>query len=342
MEGELSVGIAGLGKMGIAHLAILNALEGARVVAMAETRGIVRRGVGTVIPSVACYERFEEMLDREDLDAVFVASPTSMHVGMAEACLRRGLHLFVEKPLGVTGSEAEHLIPLVSDSGTVSMVGYCKHFIETFAKAREVLSSGLLGEPIYFNSHMYVSQLFRSGTGWRYKKESSGGGVLNILATHLVDILLWFFGDVDSVTSRMKSYYSGEVEDFAHAFLSFRGGVEGSLDASWSVRDYRLPEIEVEVQCAGGSLVVTDDFLKYRTDADGGFHQFYMQDLYRGVEVHVGGPEYAREDRHFLDCARSGSPTGIDLVYGYAVQRVTDAMYRSAREGRTVAPGVPG
>ena len=334
----LAVGIAGLGKMGIAHAAILNALDGVAVRAAVEKQRLVRKGIKTVMPSVSLYSDCVEMLERERLDAVFITSPTASHVPIALECARRGVAFFVEKPLGLTGTECEPLVRLVREMGMVSMVGYCKHFLETFAKAKEMLDSGTLGKPVYVTSHMYVSQLFATGSGWRYKKESSGGGVLNILATHLVDLLVWFFGDVATVSCAMKSHYSKEVEDFVHAYLEFSSGPAGALDASWSVRGYRLPEIEITVQCEDGMLTVNEDFVKSFDDAEERYRVLYKQDLFEGVPVYVGGAEYTREDALFVECVRSGEPPQLDVAYGRRVQAVTDAMYESALSGRTVTP----
>jgi len=336
MKTEKAVGIVGLGKMGIAHLAILNALDGVAVRAVAEKQALMRKGLATALGSVPVYSDYRKMLERESLDAVYITSPTAFHVSTARDCAERGLGFFVEKPLGLTAAECEPLVKRVAELGTVSMVGYCKHFLETFRKARELLAGGALGEPVYVTSHMYVSQLFARGSGWRYKKKSSGGGVLNILATHLVDVLIWFFGDVDTVSCSLKSHYSDEVEDFVHAYLTFANGLAGPLDASWSMRGYRLPEIEVTVQCERGMLTVTEDYVKYFSDSDERHSVLYKQDLFEGVPICVGGPEYTREDALFVECLTAGRAPELDVGYGYGVQLVTDAMYESARTGRVV------
>lgn len=336
IDEKIAVGVVGLGKMGIAHMAILNAIDGTSIRAVAEQKYIIKRSVRTVMPSVHVYDDHEKMLSSEKLDAVYITAPTAAHVRIAEACLARGIDFFVEKPLGLRAADCVDLVAGASRPNVITMVGYCKHFVDTFAKAKELLSSGILGEPIYFTSSMYVSQLFSTGTGWRYKKESSGGGALNILGTHLVDLLLWFFGDVARVTGAVKSHYSSEVEDFAHAYLWFKRGLEGSLDVSWSVRNYRLPEIKIEVQCDGGVMSVSEDYLRYSLDSGGESIVLYKQDLFRGVPVYVGGAEYTLEDQHFIECVRSRRKSDLDVGYGHAVQLVTDAIYLSANKRRAV------
>jgi hypothetical protein len=75
---------------------------------------------------------------------------------------------------------------------------------------------------------------------------------------------------------------------------------------------------------------VTEECLKYSIDSEDRVTTLYRQDLYRGVEIHLGSPEYSREDAHFLDCVRSRRASGLDAGYGYAVQRVNDCIYDSA------------
>lgn len=341
MEDKINAGLIGLGKMGMLHLGILNASNGVKVKAIAESQGFIKRVIKNILPASNIYDNYEDMLDKEDLDFVYITTPTSLHVTMAKSCMEREINFFVEKPLGVSGKECESLITITGNMANqkqaINMVGYCKHFIDTFIKAKEILDSGVLGDLTYLTSHMYVSQLFSKGSGWRYKKEASGGGVLNILATHLIDALLWLFGDVNSVNSNIKSYYSEEVEDFVHSYLIFKSGLEGYLDASWSIRNYRLPEIKIEVQSAKGMLVVTEDYVKYFLDAKDKFYVFYKQDLYNGVEIDVGGPEYTREDKYFIECVKTHTHTELDILHGYKVQCVTDAIYKSANKKDAVS-----
>lgn len=333
---EIGVGIVGLGKMGIFHLSILNTLTGIEIKAVAENQKLIRSIVKEILPKIKVYDNYEEMFETENLDLVYITTPTSLHVKIAKKCIEYGINFFVEKPLGTSGKECKSLITNTKWKQVINMVGYCKHFVDTFIKAKEVLDSEVLGKPIYLNSHMYVSQLFSKGRGWRYKKETSGGGILNILATHLIDVLLWFFGEIKLVNGSIKSYYSDEVEDFVHSYLVFKNGLEGYLDASWSVRNYRLPEVKIEVQCENGMLSVTEDYVKYFIDSEGRFYTLYKQDLYKGVEIDVGGPEYTREDKYFIDCVRKGKRTEIEILHGYKIQQITDAIYESALKREVV------
>jgi predicted dehydrogenase len=336
---EINIGVIGMGKMGIMHTGILSSLDGTAVKAVADKQDLILNFIRSTLPSVKTYKDYNEMIKKENLDLIYIATSTSLHIKMAKDCVDHGMPFFVEKPLGISVDDCMPLLDAVTQQPVINMVGYCKHFVDTFRKAKEIIDSDTLGDLIYFNSSMYVSQLFSKGKGWRYKKESSGGGVLNTLGAHLIDLLLWFFGDVSLVGGNIKSYYSRDVEDFVHSYLLFKSGLEGYLDTSWSMRNYRLPEIKIEVQGENGMLVATDDYVKIYLDGESCWTTHYKQDLYRGVDFDLGGPEYTLEDKHLIESIRNKRKTGIDIFDGFKVQKVIEAIYKSASDKRAVEGG---
>lgn len=330
MNEEISVGIVGMGKMGIMHAGILNNLNGVSVKAVADTQKLITHFIENQLTGINAYDNYEEMLSKEDLDVVYITTPTSLHPRVAVDCVNNGIPFFVEKPLGINTESCAPLLKLLQKTYVTNMIGYSKRFVSTFKMAKQIIDNKELGEMIYFNSTMYVSQLFSRGRGWRYDKEISGGGVLNTLGTHLIDLLLWFFGDYSYVQGGTKRYYSSDVEDFAHAYIAFNSGIEGTIDTSWSVRNYRLPEIKIEVHCSRGMFVVTDDYIKIFTDADNAWKEYYKQDFVSGVDFDLGGPEYTMEDKHMVECVKKNVKTDLDVFEGFAVQKVIEEIYKTA------------
>ncbi|MEN6553751.1 MAG: Gfo/Idh/MocA family oxidoreductase [Methanobacterium sp.] len=330
MDKNINVGIIGMGKMGILHTGILNSLDGANVKGVTEKQDLVLKPIRQLLPLIGTYNNYLDMIKNEDLDLIYITTPTSFHTNIALDCVDEGIPFFVEKPLGVSVDDCKPLIEAIQKKPVISMIGYSKRFTDTFLKAKGVIDSGVLGELIYFSSSMYISQLFSKGKGWRYKKEASGGGVLSTLAAHLIDLLIWFFGDVSFIEGNTKSYYSKDVEDFVHAYLLFKGGLEGYIDTSWSVRNYRLPEIKIEVHGEKGMLVVTDDYVKIYSDQDSRWETYYKQDLYEGVGFDLGGPEYTREDIHMIESVKQERASGLDIFDGFKAQKVVEGIYKSA------------
>jgi predicted dehydrogenase len=333
----MRIGIIGFGKMGLLHAGIVNSFQDVELSAVADNKGIVLKALEINKLPVTIYEDYRRMLDQERLEAVFITTPTFLHITMGIECVQRGIHFFTEKPLSISCQHALPLLEVLRNNEITNMVGYMGRFVDTFRKAHELVRSRVLGEIVDFRATMYVSQLFKKGKGWRYDKELSGGGVLITQNSHLIDLLLWYFGNVRAVNGRIKSWYSNEIEDFAHVFLEFESGLTGWLDASWSARHHRMIEITINVEAQYGTLTVSDNFVKLYLDKSRdpfpkGWTIFKKPDLFSGVEIDIGGPQYTRQDRHFIDAILKGGSVDIDVQNAYRVQMVTDAIYASAGE----------
>ncbi len=338
----LSIGVIGFGKMGMLHAGVVSGLRSAELAAVADTSGPLLAAFRESRPGVPTYEDYEAMLARERLDAVVITSPTYLHVPMALRCVERGLAFLVEKPLSTTAAEARPLLDALARRPVVHAVGYMGRHADTFAKAKEVLASRPIGRPIHVRATMYVSQLFRKGRGWRYDAGQSGGGVLVTQNSHLLDLLAWYFGPVRRVSGQTKSFYSRRVEDFAHAWLGFDGGLTGFIDTSWSVRHHRTVDVAIDVEGENGTLAVTDDDVRVYLDAPrgglpAGWTAWRKPDLYRPVEVDIAGPEYTRQDAEFLEAVAAGRQLECDARSAFRVQQAIDAIYASAaRAGEPV------
>jgi len=330
MNEQISVGVIGMGKMGILHSGILNSMENVQLVAVADNQTFITKAITTLVPSVAAYADYHEMIANENLDVIYIATPTGLHTKIASECIINDIPFFVEKPLGTSVKECKLLVEELKSRPVINMVGYCKRFSSTFKKAKEVIDSRRLGNLIYFNSSAYVSQLFSRGSGWRSNKKESGGGVLNTVSVHAIDLLLWYFQEVEFIQGNIKQHYSESVDDFAHSYIKFKGGLEGYFDTSWSIRNYRLPEIKIELHCENGMLVVTDDYLKIFSDENEKWTTFYKQDLDMGVFFDLGGPEYSFEDEHMIASVRCNKKTEIDVFEGVRVQQFVEGLYLSA------------
>ena len=334
----LNVGVIGFGKMGLLHAGILSGMAGARLVAIADPSSVLLGAVEQQNPNVHIHEQYERMLDAEQLDAVFITAPSFLHVPICTACIERGLPFFVEKPLATTAAEAGPMMDAYRRKPVATAVGYMSRYLDSFAKAKQLLDTGALGRPIHVAATMYCTQLFAKGKGWRYDKKLSGGGVLITQNSHLVDLLLWYFGPAVRVSGRTKSFYSKTIDEFAHAQFEFESGLSGYFDASWSVRHHRMVDIWIELHAENGTLTVTDDTVKLFLDRGtgklpAGWSQWRGPDLFTGVEVDVGGPQYTRQDAAFLNAVRTGDGGGCDIEDAFSVQRFIDAVYASSETG---------
>ena len=339
----MRVAVIGMGKMGLLHAGILNALEGVELCGMSDTSKYLL-GMIKNLKAVPVYDDYTKLLDHEKPDAAVIATPVKLHVPMMRECAKRGIHFLVEKPLSLDAREAEKVLREVEEKKLVTMVGYMLRYTETFQKAKEVLASGALGRVQGFEGTSYVGQLFQSGKGWRYSRKDSGGGVVIGQATHLLDLLHWYFGDPTRIAATCQHLYSQEVEDAAHAQLEFGNGVHGWIDCSWSRRHHRLLEIGIEVQAENGTLSVNDDSVRLFLDSgafgySSGWTHWKKPDLFQGVTIDIGGPQYTRQDEAFARAVMQGGTLDTDVASAWRVQKTVDAIYESAdRRGEPVKP----
>jgi predicted dehydrogenase len=163
------------------------------------------------------------------------------------------------------------------------------------------------------------------------------GGVLLDSASHLLDILIWFFGEPSSVMAVKKQVYSSEVEDYVHAVLSFESGLLGHVDACWSASNYRIPEFLIEIHGRNGMLTVTDDFVKFATGKEAGGNEesqtYYKQSFPLPVPVLLTEAEYTLEDMAFLEAVRTRTTPKSNFIEAAKVNALIDSILENAEEG---------
>jgi predicted dehydrogenase len=334
---QLRAAVIGLGKLGLLHAATFNVLPDCRLVAVADKTKPILDGLKARMEGVSAYSDHLRLLDEVRPDLVAIATPTGLHVPIAVDCVERGIPVFIEKPLSLNSGQADPLLRSLRQRPVVNMVGYMTRFVDTFRKAKELLDSGVLGRPQMLKGSMYIGQLFKRGKGWRYDKAASGGGVLTTQNSHVIDLLLWYFGDIRWVSAHVTRLYSEQVEDHAHVFMQFANGLRGFFDASWSARHYRTPTVVIHVQGENGTLDVDDDGVRLfvadpASGMSAGWHNWRKPDLYRGTVFDIGGPNYTEQALQFLGALRGEGHIESDVASAYKVQQVIDAAYASAEQ----------
>ncbi len=291
---------------------IINQLPDSRVQAICEKEKLVARIAKKILPEeVSFYEDSADMVLKENLDAVFITTPIESHASIVVelANLKRDLSLFVEKPLASSADLAKKTCEAVKDSRGVHMVGFQKRYAPLFYEAKRMLDENLIGDLMFFRAYSYSSDVLHEGTSWRFR--SGVGGVLLDLAPHLLDVLLWLFGDVNYVSAVKRSLYSKTVDDYVHAILDFESGLSGHVDACWSVRGFRLPEITLEIHGKEGNMILTDDELRIEPGNEDQKEQIlYNQSFDTSVPFLLANPEYTTEDQSLPECNRPWNSGG--------------------------------
>jgi predicted dehydrogenase len=198
------------------------------------------------------------------------------------------------------------------------MVGYMKRYAVTFKKAKVLLEEGTIGELISFNAYAYSSDFF--GVRERRKFARSRGGVARDLGAHVIDLAVWYFGDLN-VTSASSESEEGTV----HATVKTRKDQKGFFEMSWCLDSYRMPEFGLKIQGTRGILKVSDDELKIELH-EGQNITFHRHDLLDNVPFLCGGPEYFREDEHFVKSILEGKNAAPNFKAASKIDYVLDQI----------------
>src|SRR5512138_2137860 len=137
---------------------------------------------------LSMYDSFDALLEQPGLDAVVLATPHSLHVPQIIAAAARGKHVFCEKPLALTGSEAAQAIDAVKKAGVTLGLGYNRRWHPEVVKLREMIDSGELGVILHVESTMtFPNALLLKPEAWRADKHETPCGGLTPMGVHAID-----------------------------------------------------------------------------------------------------------------------------------------------------------
>lgn len=304
--------IIGLGKMGLSHAAIVGAHPDVEMVAVCDTSSLVLDAFKK-FSRVKTYSDYKEMIQKESLDFVLIATPTRFHYSMVKFALESKLHVFCEKPFSLTSKEGEELTHLANQLMLVNQVGYHNHFIGTFRELKRLLQAGVLGELIHFNGEAYGPVVIKGKGGtWRSKPEE-GGGCLNDYASHVLNLVQEILGrPIKAKGTQLKSIYSKGVEDAVYCTLILDNGLSGILSVNWSDETYRKMSTSITVLGKNGKIICDATELKIylkepskKEGLDKGWTIRYITDFAIPVNFYLRGEEYSAQIDHFIYCIKN-------------------------------------
>ena len=330
------VAVVGLGKMGVAHTAVLSMIPGVRLVGLCDrlpALGKSLRGMGFDAPF---YASLESLLAEARPDAVWVCTPPDSHWEVTRRCVEAGAAVFVEKPLAHTVADATRLAGL-AERGAKLACGFTLAYWPHFTAVRRVMEQGVLGEVTRASSSMVLSQVFSPQKGWMYDPARSGGGVVANISSHLLFLLRWYFGEPVAARGTARRIH-GVVEDEMHGAFTLANGAEVSFESSWSVPGYPLSDVTLEIEGGNGRLCAGNDGFELELrEARGGWAagrtRVRQSELAQPAQFDLNGEAYWLEDAHFLGWVTGGEAPPLGAAAGLEVQRMMAALYASDAAG---------
>jgi predicted dehydrogenase len=281
---QVKVGLIGCGKQASKHIVSLHKIPGVSVVVSDINTTIARQ----FAQQVHCdyVDHPDEIFEDDSICAIIICTPTQSHVSLILQGCKNKKHIFCEKPLTESLEDLKPLEKALEDSGTILMVGYIYRFVPVFEECYRMLrdclidgSSFILGKPLA--AHFRLGGR-GSHQAWKHLK-LQGGGAINEMLVHMIDLANWFFGplqDVDVISNRLllrEREINGDVvaadaEDYVFVKCRNRHGLEIYCQADLVTPDFvQYVEIQGENGSFRGSIQPNSPSYVFLKEGRGGY-----------------------------------------------------------------------
>ncbi|MGV8910314.1 MAG: Gfo/Idh/MocA family protein [Propionicimonas sp.] len=339
----IRLGIVGLGKMGLSHLAIFRAHPDVEVAGICDSAGYLL-SVLAKYTGVNTYPDLESMLKDQQLDAVVIATPSWLHGQMVRECLSRGIHVFCEKPFCLDPAESNELAAIAQARGLVTQVGYHYRFVGAFQEVKRLLDAGAIGQVTQVLAEAYGPVVLKpQGGTWRSKK-NLGGGSLYDYAAHPLNLVNWFLGQPTGVAGTvLQSVFSAEIDDQVAATLRFGSGATAQLSVNWSDESERKMSTKVTLWGTNGRIHADRQeitvYLRDGASAPAGYTAGWTvkntTELTNEVWYYLRGEEYSAQAADFVGRVLDGRTAGVNSFSEAAITDTSLAMLVADANGVT-------
>ncbi len=283
-------------------------------------------------PGVGTTTRYEDIVNNQDIDAVFIATPVRFHFEMARKSLQANKHTFIEKPMATSVKECVTLVNLAEKQGLTLMIGHTFIYSSPVRKIKDIINSGDLGEIMYIGSRRLNLGLYQQDINVTWD-----------LAPHEISIILYVLNeDPLYVNCQGKAHITKNIEDITNMTIDFNNGGFATIQSSWldpnKVRETKF--VGTRKMLVYDDLEPNEKIKVYdkRVDAPPHYDTFaefqfsyHYGDMYAPYISQVEPLKV--ECQHFLDCIKSGSEPDSSGKDGLKVVQVLEASSKSLANG---------
>lgn len=372
---SLKIGLIGYGAIGKVHALGYRAIpfhygipaDHVQIAAVATSRPETAEAAAREIGAPWCTYDYRELLARAEIDVVDICAPNNLHEEIVIAAAQAGKHIYCEKPLALTVESGERMVAAVAAAGVKSQVTFNFRFFPALERARQLVAEGFLGKLYSFRGRYYRSSYIdpRKPLSWKLRSETSGGGALYDIGSHVLDLLYSLLGDFASVQATLETVIrerpvaarssemgAVDVDDVALLHARMKNGALGLVEVSrlgtgftnelvlelfgekgslrWSAADpgwLDLYDARDPDSPLGGMRGVR------RVEAMGRFAGAQAPDWSMAPDFQRSHTECQYQFLRAIDENRDGNPT---LADGLHIQRVLAAAQRSSDSGAWV------
>ena len=335
MSQRIKYGVIGVGTAGGWYADILKQSPGAQLSAALRSPGGDTKSVEERW-GVPCYTDMQAFLS--SVDAVCIATPSGQHYQQAKSALEANKHVLIEKPITLKENEAFELLQLAQNKNLRLGVTLQRRADPMFIKIKHAIDTGAIGTPVLLNLVMpyYRAQSYYDSAAWRGTPEQDGGGILMNQGIHLVDLSVWFLGNVKHVSAYKRTLARNiNVEDTISVALEFSCGALGSIAGTTASEPGVTHRLEV-CGTLGSFAIEGERVVRWDVKDLPKPEQPLAADAAASDPKQTSTVNHARIIKNFTHAIQTGQDplvTADDAVHALAV---VNAAYRSAETNTRV------
>src|SRR6478672_8158885 len=284
---------------------------------------------------------YKQLVDRKDIEAVYIsATPESTHYPMAKDCLNAGKHVFLEKPIAMTLSEADELIELAKKKKLKFTIGYSQRFNPKYAYVRKSIRDGTIGKPVSALVSRNITRALGSKITGRSKLSPAA-----MEATHDLDFVLWCLEPAKPIRvysqvnyGAMRAMSGGDVPDNQWLMVTMDSGLSLVVGGGWSL-PLGYPNFSttwIEVIGTEGAVMVDDSHKDVVLNTVARGMQLPMSTMPGEFVEHTYAGAMAPETIHFLEAVAYDREVMVKPEHARMVMEVYMAADLSAERNEPV------
>ncbi len=337
----LRMGIVGIGNMGSAHVARITKgeVQGMTLTAVCDTDANKRNAAAKNLEGVTVFDDYKKLVDSGCCDAIIIATPHYFHPEIAIYAMEHGLHVLTEKPAGVYTAQVHKMNAVAQQTGKVFGIMFNQRTTPIFAKARELLREGRLGElkrVVWIITNWYRNQAYFDSGSWRATWVGEGGGVLLNQCVHNIDLWQWICG----MPARIRGfvgygkYHNIEVDDDVTVYAEYPNGATGTFITTTG--EYPGTN-RLEISGDRGKLVIENGLMKlWEYETSERYFCFHSDTntpkpeiVYTETSFTDNGPAHTGICQDFANAVLHGTPLLSPGCEGLNSLEIINAIYLS-------------
>jgi len=284
----------------------------------------------------------EEVLNLDEIDAVYIATPVFCHKEQAIAAAKAKKHILLEKPMGLKVEDSAEIAAVCKEQGVKLGVGLMMRFSAYHQKMKELIADGVLGDIVSMRAQLTCWYPDIPGN-WRQNKATSGGGALMDMGIHCIDLLQYISGTkADTVSCFAQTQtFSYSADDSAALLMKMDNGATAFVDANFNIPD-NAARCRIEFYGTKGSILAEGTISQVESgkielttsDDTAGYNaQQNREQNEAGLVEVVTGNMYEKEISSFANAILNDTEPEITAEDAIFVQTIVEKAYAASEKG---------